>query len=303
MSKEAAKVKAPPLKIQGIKTKLVPFIMRSVKWNGNGQWIEPFLGSGVVAFNICPDRALLADSNEHIINFYKAIQEGEINQYNLRPYLEQEGRSLRKKGEVHYYEIRERFNSHHSPFDFLFLNRSCFNGVMRFNSRGRFNVPFCRKLDRFAQAYITKICNQVAWVQQRLRGKEWIFVTQNWRKTLSQVQDGDFVYLDPPYNDRHTDYYNRWNDGEADELAESIKQLRVGFAYSTWKGNKYRNNKHLDKHFSTYPVFTEEHFYHVGSKESLRNAMEEALVVAPQSVAETVRHSLYPVTPEQPTLF
>jgi len=68
------KVKVPPLKIQGIKTKLVPFILKNITWHGNGKWIEPFLGSGVVAFNVRPDRALLADVNPHIISVYQAIR-------------------------------------------------------------------------------------------------------------------------------------------------------------------------------------------------------------------------------------
>ncbi len=274
-------VKAPPLKIQGIKTKLVSFIMHNVKWDGQGRWVEPFLGSGVVALNVNPERALLADTNEHIIHFYRAIQTGEMNPYDLRCFLEREGSALKEKGQDHYYELRERFNTNHSPFDFLFLNRACFNGMMRFNSKGKFNVPFCRKPERFAQAYITKICNQVAWALERIKGKDWHFEVQDWRDTISQIEDSDFVYLDPPYNDRHTDYYNQWRDSDADGLARAVKKLKAPFAYSTWKQNKYRTNDHLTKHFSDFPMATKAHFYHIGSKESLRNAMEEALVMSP----------------------
>lgn len=295
-------VKVPPLKIQGIKTKLVPFIMRNIKWDEKGRWVEPFLGSGVVLFNVNPQRALAADTNEHIIKVYRAIQKNEITPRNLRQYLETEGKALQEKGEKHYYEVRQRFNEEHSPFDFLFLNRSCFNGMMRFNSRGGFNVPFCRKPGRFSQAYVTKICNQVAWVRKKMQGKDWHFVTQPWPKTLAAVGSEDFVYLDPPYNSRHTDYYNSWSDDEADKLAAAVKRLKGGFAYSTWKQNKYRVNDHLVKHFSDYPVVTKDHFYHVGPTESLRNAMEEALVLAPDCVAETVEDNLIRVTARQPPL-
>lgn len=286
------KVKAPPLKIQGIKTKLVSFIMRSVKWDGDGRWIEPFMGSGVVAFNVSPKRALLTDSNRHIIRVYNAIQSGEITPYNLRSFLEQEGSLLKQKGEKHYYEIRDRFNEKHSPFDFLFLNRSCFNGMMRFNSKGGYNVPFCRKPNRFAKAYVTKICNQVAWAKEQMIDKDWLFACQDWRETFSSIQANDFVYLDPPYNNRHTDYYNQWDEGESDELANAVKKIQGGFAYSTWKKNKYRVNDHLKDHFSDYPIMTKDHFYHVGPKESLRNAMEEALVIPSDYVAKNLKDSL-----------
>lgn len=299
MNNKINNVKAPPLKIQGIKTKLVSFIMHNVKWDGQGRWVEPFLGSGVVVLNVNPEKALLADTNEHIIHFYRAIQTGEMNPYDLRCFLEREGCALKEKGQDHYYELRERFNTHHSSFDFLFLNRACFNGMMRFNSKGKFNVPFCRKPERFAQAYITKICNQVAWALEKIKGKDWHFEVRDWRDTISQIEDSDFVYLDPPYNDRHTDYYNQWRDSDADGLAQAVKKLKAPFAYSTWKQNKYRTNDHLTKHFSDFPTATKAHFYHVGAKESLRNAMEEALVMSPDCVAQNEKDSMLPDFQEQ----
>ena len=101
--------------------------------------------------------------------------------------------------------------------------------MMRFNSKGKFNVPFCRKPERFARAYITKICNQVAWALERIKGKDWHFMVRDWRDTLSQIEDSDFVYLDSPYNDRHTDYYNQWRDSDADGLAQAVKKLKALF--------------------------------------------------------------------------
>lgn len=277
-------VKAPPIKSQGIKTKLVPLILASVKWEGKGRWIEPFLGSGAVLFNVQPDRALIADTNRYVIEVYKAIQAGEISSASLRTYLETEGAELEAQGEKYYYKVRERFNTSGDPFDFIFLNRASFNGVIRFNSKGQFNVPFCRKVDRFRPAYITKICNQVAWAAKILQDKDWIFIVQDWRETLASVKPNDFVYLDPPYVGRHTDYFNHWSEADADELAVRIKRLTCGFAYSMWKQNKYRENEHLQQHFSHYPCVTYSHYYHVGATEDLRNAMEEALIISPDSL-------------------
>ena len=64
------KVFVPPIKIQGIKTKLVPLIRQNVILNDNSVWIEPFMGSGVVGFNIAPRKAVFADTNPHIIAFF-----------------------------------------------------------------------------------------------------------------------------------------------------------------------------------------------------------------------------------------
>lgn len=272
--------KAPPIKSQGIKTKLVPFIFASVQWHGNGRWIEPFLGSGAVLFNLQPDAAFVSDTNQHVIKVYQRIQSGELSANLLKIFLEQEGAKLEAQGETYYYQVRDRFNQTSSSFDFLFLNRACFNGVIRFNSQGRFNVPFCKKIDRFRQAYVTKICNQVDWVAQVMKGKNWTFEVQAWETTLAATKPEDFVYLDPPYVGRHADYFNTWTEAEADRLAESVKQLDCGFAYSMWKQNKYRQNQYLDRHFSGYPCVTYRHYYHVGSREELRNEMEEALILS-----------------------
>lgn len=270
--------KVPPIKIQGIKTKLVPFILKNVNWLGQGRWIEPFVGSGVVLFNALPDRALVSDTNQHIIGVYQAIQSGLLTAQALKNHLETEGRQLESRGEIHYYDIRERFNAEGNPFDFIFLNRASFNGLMRFNGKGNFNVPFCKKPERFRQAYITKICNQVLWVSQIMQNRDWTFVTQDWQETLKDTTDQDFVYLDPPYIGRHTDYFNAWKESDANALAESAKGLPCPFAYSMWKQNQYRKNQYLIDHFADHRIETFQHFYHVGSTESLRNPMEEALI-------------------------
>lgn len=132
--------KAPPIKMQGIKTKIVPLIARSIAWSGDGRWIEPFLGSGAVALNIAPRRAILSDTNRHVIALYRNVQQGIIDGESVRAHLRREGAELRCKGEKHYYAIRDRFNEEGNSLDFLFLSRSCFNGMMRFNRRGHFNV-------------------------------------------------------------------------------------------------------------------------------------------------------------------
>lgn len=275
------KVKVPPLKTQGIKTKLVPFILKSINWKdeNQGKWIEPFLGSGVVLFNYQPQRALLSDNNIHIITLFKEIQEGKLNSVNLRKFLMIEGQKLEEKGQTYYYDVRRRFNTTPNSFDFVFLNRSCFNGVMRFNQKGGFNVPFCKKVERFRQAYITKICNQVDWVSEVMKGKDWEFVIQDWSDTLSNVKKEDFVYLDPPYIGRHADYFNKWDDYNATELAKTVKDLPCDFAYSMWKKNEYRENEHLKEHFSDYKCLTYNHFYHVGATEKLRNSIIEGLIL------------------------
>lgn len=276
-------VGVPPIKCQGIKTKLIPFIFRSLVWaeSDGARWIEPFLGSGVVAFNLAPEHALLVDTNKHIIAFYQAVQRGQLTREAVRDFLAREGKKLAAGGADYYYEVRDRFNEQASPFDFLFLNRSCFNGVMRFNRHGRFNVPFGHKPQRFTQAYITKIVNQINWAAKQMRGKDWEFRVAKWDETLALVRPGDFVYLDPPYVGRHTDYFTSWDDAEAERLALTAKCLPCGFALSMWLENCHRKNPHVVRCWSGVEIRVCRHFYHVGSSETYRNAMDEALIIKP----------------------
>lgn len=287
---QVGQVVVPPIKCQGIKTKLVPFILSSIRWQGVGRWVEPFLGSGVVAFNVAPREALLSDSNPYVIEFYKAIYDGAITPGMVKRHLEREGRQLlegnRQGKDSYYYRVRERFNKQGDPLDFLFLSRSCFNGMIRFNRRGQFNVPFCRKPDRFRPAYVTKIVNQVEAIRKVMYGKKWEFRAADWRTTLREVASDDFVYLDPPYIGRHTDYYSRWSDEDAVKLADIAWELPGGFALSMWKENRFRVNHHISSHWSAAELLTEAHYYHVGPTEALRNPVVEALLIKPGFVAD-----------------
>ena len=279
LPKEMTLVKTPPIKCQGIKTKLVKFIFKNVTWSGAGSWIEPFLGSGVVLFNLAPERAIGADANPHIISFYQNVKEKKITPSIVRSFLEKEGAILESKGAEYYYEVRVRFNSYHNPLDLLFLSRACFNGVMRCNKKGHFNVPFNHKTERFSKSYITKIVNQVKWVSEKLDGKEWDFVCADWRDTFRKCKEKDFVYLDPPYFGRHTDYFGRWSEREMLDFISAVKNLPCGYALSLWKKNLYRTNTFIDDYFNNHIIRVISHDYFVGSTESLRHKIEEALII------------------------
>jgi len=272
------KVNVPPIKSQGIKTKLVPWISSIIPHNFDGLWVEPFMGTGVVAFNLSPRHALLCDTNPHLINFYSSIATGKITPEIVRDFLNREGSKLLDKGEKHYYEIRERFNSAHQPLDFLFLNRAGFNGMIRFNRKGEFNIPFCRKPQRFAQAYVTKIVNQVSFVSRLLKIKDFTFKCQSFDKTIKESGSEDILYCDPPYIDRHVDYFNSWNDVDERKLHNLLSRTPSKFVLSTWHHNDFRKNEYIDSLWSNFHILTREHFYHVGGSENNRNPVIEAII-------------------------
>ena len=103
------KIVIPPIKCQRIKTKLVPFIKEHVSIPENGTWIEPFMGTGVVAFNLAPEKAILTDKNQHLINFYKSIQNRSITSISARQFLEYHGKKLKEFGKDYYLKMRNEF--------------------------------------------------------------------------------------------------------------------------------------------------------------------------------------------------
>lgn len=282
------KIFVPPIKIQGIKTKLLPLIKQNILPLDDMLWVEPFMGSGAVGFNLRPQRALFADNNPYLIEFYNALKQEKFSSCIIKEFLTEQGKILSEHGEEYYYEVRERFNQFHEPLDFLFLNRSCFNGLIRFNREGKFNVPYGHKPQRFSKAYVTKIVNQVRYVEECLFRFDWHFVCQDFRKTLQQVDNLNraFIYCDPPYIGRHVDYYNSWHEEDERTLCEILKNSGKKFMISTWLKNKFRINHCVEDIWKFCRKETQEHFYHVGAKEVNRNSMLEAVLMNYYSLEE-----------------
>lgn len=274
-----SKVFVPPIKCQGIKTKLVDWILDQVSLDDDACWIEPFMGSGVVGFNLRPKNGIFADKNPHLIHFYRAIQSGEITPGKAKAFFEMEGKKLSEKGQPYFNAVRARFNEKGSPWDFLFLNRSCFNGIIRFNSKGGFNTPYNHKPERFAQSYVTKITNQIDYVSKAMQTCDWKFVCADFRDVIGRAKKDDLIYCDPPYLGRHVDYFDSWSEDDERDLAALLAKSKTRFVISTWHSNRYRQNASLQKFWSGFTTLTREHFYHVGGKEENRNPMLEALVM------------------------
>ena len=276
------KVNVPPIKSQGIKTKLVPWI-NEIAPKATGRWIEPFLGTGVVAFNSGYKKAILNDTNPHIINFYKSVQNHDITPDSMRKYLQEEGEKLRtaeNNGYDYYLTIRTRFNSgEYSPYDFIFLSRAGFNGMMRFGGKGNWNIPFCKKPDRFAQAYITKIINQLIAISQIVQPEpEWQFFNKTFSEIIPLATERDIIYCDPPYYGRHVDYYNGWTERDEETLFHLLSETKAKFILSTWHHNDWRENEMIKKYWSNFNILTKDHFYHNGGNIENRREVVEALV-------------------------
>lgn len=198
-----------------------------------GRYFEPFLGGGSVYFHVVsrarrPIVAFLGDTNAALIATYRAVSANpgavakEVAEL-AASYLEASDK------EAFYYAQRARFNAQSArrphPGLFIFLNRTCWNGVWRVNQRGEFNVPHgAPKSDRIAPSIDELCCAATALRQATLRAT-------SWENTVAQAREGDFVFLDPPYfsdlSQKHYRYQrNSFSEQRHRQLAYSLVALR-----------------------------------------------------------------------------
>jgi len=194
----------PPLKWAGGKRWQVPHLLPF--WQGavERRLVEPFAGGLAVALNLMPKRALLNDVNPHLINFYRQLKAGLVVQ-----------ETFENKERV-YYRNRARFNklletgksdTAEAAWLFYYLNRTGYNGLCRFNSSGKFNVPFGR--------YGT-IGYKYDFTEYKAVFANWEFKNLSFREL--RLEPDDFVYADPPYDVEFTAYSKGgfdWEDQKA----------------------------------------------------------------------------------------
>lgn len=211
----ADKAVRPPLKWAGGKRWLVPEIRKLWSRTGNRRIVEPLCGGLAVTLGLMPERAILNDINPHTINFYRALKRGLRIPKSLR---------IENDREV-YYQNRARFNALVSAGDdagdeaaslFYYLNRTCYNGLCRFNSRGEFNVPM---------GSYKKIHYVTDFEPYREVFSNWDFNYGDFEYLA--LEKDDFIYADPPYDVQFTKYSKEgfgWMDQE--RLAEWLARHR-----------------------------------------------------------------------------
>lgn len=209
----------PPLKWAGGKRWLVPHLEEIWAPFRDRRFVEPLCGGLAAALGLGPERALLNDVNPHLINFYRWLQKG------LTIEIPMENNS-----EL-FYAHRGRFNdllrsgraeSREAAEIFYFLNRTGFNGLCRFNSKGEFNVPFGR---------YKRINYRRDFTELKRVFSTWTFTAESFEKTV--LEPDDFVYADPPYDVPFTHYSAGGFDWEQQvKLAEWLAKHRGPVALS-----------------------------------------------------------------------
>lgn len=250
----------PFLKWFGGKRQLLPEIEKYYCFDNNiKKYIEPFVGAGSVLFDVLDkfelDEIIISDTNPELINCYETIRDSpeklmeEIikinNAFKSLPSLERQ--------KEFYYAERKRFNENKSDrilkaAQMIFINKRCFNGLWRVNSRGEMNVSFGgeRKEEIFERDNILRISEKLNEVK---------IYNQDYKKTLKYADEKTFVYLDPPYlpigNDQAFTYSKE--GFKEDSHIELAKQLEI----LDEKGTKFLLSNSDLKNFGN----DEEHFF------------------------------------------
>ena len=200
-------------------------------------YIEPFVGGGAVLFWILQkypnvERAVINDINSDLINAYKTVKENVEELILILEKWEKEYHSLKDKPDIkkkYFYSKREQFNSRKSDQTtqtalFIFLNRTCFNGLYRVNSKNEFNVP----IGSYKQPMICDEENLKA-VSQVLQ--KVIILNGDFEETLKYAEHETLFYFDPPYKPlSNTSSFNSYakdefDDNEQIRLAQFCKKI------------------------------------------------------------------------------
>lgn len=157
----------------------------------HGRYFEPFLGGGAMFFHLAPKVSFLSDANDRLIETYQAIKDDWLSVQNLLIKMQ------KLHSSAYYYEERARVRQrpHTRAAQFLYLNRTCYNGLYRVNLSGQFNVPIGTK-------------TQVVLPDDNFEGASAVLQGANlhacdFEDMMLDARKGDLVFLDPPYTTAH----------------------------------------------------------------------------------------------------
>jgi len=209
----------PIVKWAGGKRQLIADLKNNLPKKFN-RYFEPFIGGGALFFNIQPENAYISDINPELINLYQVIKN---DVYELIDDLKQH-----KNSEEYFYEIRnidrngkyKKWSDVQKASRFIYMNRTCFNGLYRVNSKGEFNVPYGKYSNpRILDEINLLNCSQL-FQNTEIRHSDF-------SEILNHVQKGDFVYFDPPYAplNETSSFTSYTKDGFGEDMQVKLKEL------------------------------------------------------------------------------
>ncbi len=269
----------PFVKWAGGKTQILEKIEELMPKKYN-RYFEPFVGGGALLFDIAPKDFVINDFNNELIQAYKCFTDE--TDYSMLIKLLDEYQN--NHSEEQYYLTRAMdkepdFNSlpiYQRAARMIYLNKSCFNGLYRVNSKGYFNVPSNKK--KIVNCYNESNFLEIV---EYFKNSKYKILNGDFEKAVEEVQKGDFVYFDPPYDtwedkDSFTSYAkNPFGKDEQVRLANVFKKLSQKGAYVMLSNH---NTEFIQKLYSGFHIYIIEAKRMINSKASGRGNVEEVII-------------------------
>ena len=278
MLETVKKIKEPKpfVKWVGGKRQLVNEIHKRIPLNFN-RYYEPFIGGGAVFFSNGFNKAIISDVNQELINAYNVIKENVDNLIiSLKKHL---------YNEEYFYELRKKDTSDLSNIErasrFIYLNKTCYNGLYRVNKKGKFNVPF----GKYKSPLICDEENLKAVNYKLIKTK---ILCTDFEKSVLTAKENDFVYFDPPYMPlSSTSYFvgyskNGFAYNEQLRLKNVYKKLSEKGVYCMLS-NSYTNE--VKELYSEYNIDTVKATRVINSKANGRGKIKEVIITNYENVS------------------
>lgn len=269
----------PFVKWVGGKTKVLPQLFNFLPEKYD-RYFEPFVGGGAFLFTLQPKKAYINDTNKVLMHMYRLLKESPTILIDLLEKIEKEYKETGDEQRKSYFlVIRERYNKEENMDNKaafgMFLNKTCFNGMYRENSKGGFNVPF----GKYRNPTILDKANLLN-VSAFLKNVTLSAVT--FEKAVEKARAGDFIYFDPPYYPLNkTSSFTSYTQDDFGEL-DQIK-LKSVFEYLDKKGCKVMlsnsNSKFIKDLYKDYRIEKVKAARSINSKGSGRGKIEEVVVL------------------------
>ena len=198
--------------------------IRSFFPNSFGTYYEPFIGGGSMLYALSPDKSVCGDICKPLIGLWIEIRDNPTelaNGYRTR------WTRLQNEGYTAYYAIRDDFNRDQSPYDLMFLSRTCVNGLIRFNDKGEFNNSL-----HYSRKGINPDTLENVIVDWSKHIQNTVFIAGDYTTTTTSAKTGDIVYLDPPYFHTKGRYFGTIDYDKFLEYLEDLNRREIKYLLS-----------------------------------------------------------------------
>ena len=268
----------PFVKWAGGKRQIIDELKKYVP-NDFDTYYEPFIGGGALLFELSPKKAVINDSNKELMNVYEVLCDDKkfnkmckiLNQFEVN------------HNEEFFYEIRNkdrekqkfsRLSDYTRAARTIYLNKACFNGLYRVNSKNEFNVPFGKKdkVNTYDGGNLITVSNYLTMNDVKI-------LSIDFEEAVKDAKKGDFVYFDPPY-DSDTGTFNSYTeDGfgkeEQRRLARVFKELDAKGVYVMLSNH---NTMLVNEMYDGYNIHVIEAKRNINSKGEKRGKVEEVII-------------------------